>query len=1107
MASNDNNVTMNFGADISELKKGIQEAQRHIRLANAEFKAAASGMDDWDKSADGINKKLKQLGDVLKNQKTILENYERQLELVQKEQGENSKGAEDLKIKIEYQKAAINKTTKEIEDWNESLKHVDDEVEEVGDDLDKTTNGGLSAFAVALGNLAANIISDAISKLKDLAKQTIQVGQDFDTSMSKVAALSGATEEELSQLRDTAKDWGSKTRYSATEAADAIGYMSLAGWDAQTSMDALGGVLNLAASANMDLAEASDIVTDYMSAFNLEAKDSAKFADIMAFAQANANTNVEQLAGAFKNCAANMNAAGQDVETVTSLLAMMANQGLKGEKAGTALSAVMRDITNNMESASFSTGGFVENATKLGYNAGGLLKVLNDLGVSNKEFDEAMKECDGDTESFMESLQSVAKKGADVEGVFKKAGITSEDLGKIFGYITDNAKQFEIGVGDTEVAITDANGKYRDMTDILADIEGALEGMEDGERSAALGATFTADSIKGLNLLLNAGSDDAAAFEESLRDCGGSAEDMANVMQDNLGGDLTAFKSKLEGTQIAIYEKFEPALRSAVDTLSGMLDGVNNLVDHSGEIIAFFEKLAPIVVGVATALGTFLLIVKKAAIVAALTKAITAVKAAFVGLGAVLAANPIGIVVAAIAGLVAAFVVLWNKSEAFRQFWIDLWENIKAAASAAWENIKAFFADAWAGIQELWASAQEFFSAIWEGIKEIFTGAWEAIVNTWGAIVDFFTGLWEGIKEVFSTVAQWINDNVFQPIINFFKPVITFFTEAWTIIKQLAEGCWNAIKLIWKQVKEWFNTNVVKPVKAFFTELWNSIKEAASAAWDFIKGIWAAVSGWFDSTVIKPVAGFFSSLWEGIQSAAGTAWDFIKGVWDKVSSWFNDNVVTPVTTFFTTMWEGLKTKAGEAWEGIKEVFGHVTDWFKDTFSKAWQAVKDVFSTGGKIFDGIKEGIVSAFKVVVNGIIKAINKIIAIPFNAINETLDKIRNIEIAGAKPFAGVVKKFTVPVIPELASGGVLKRGQVGLLEGNGAEAVIPLENNKKWIAATAKALKTAMIGEGLVNVAGRETITNNYNFVQNNTSPKALSRLEIYRQTNNQLQFARGI
>jgi hypothetical protein len=182
-------------------------------------------------------------------------------------------------------------------------------------------------------------------------------------------------------------------------------------------------------------------------------------------------------------------------------------------------------------------------------------------------------------------------------------------------------------------------------------------------------------------------------------------------------------------------------------------------------------------------------------------------------------------------------------------------------------------------------------------------------------------------------------------------------------------------------------------------------------------------------------------------------------------------------------------------------------WFKDKFSKAWQAVKDVFSTGGKIFDGIKEGIADAFKTIVNGLIGGINKVIAVPFKAINGMLDKIKNVKIGPAKPFKKLISRFDVPEIPTLmAAGGVLARGQLGLLEGNGAEAVVPLERNKKWIAKTAQDLKVALNGEGLLGGSGK-VINNNYTFNQTNNSPKPLSRLEIYRQTKNQLNFAKGV
>lgn len=944
----ENEITTSFNVDISELKKGIQEAQRQIRLANAEFKAASSGMDQWDKSAEGIQAKLKQLNTVLENQKKVLKAYEDQLSEIVKEQGENSKQADEMRIKIANQQAAINNTTKEINKWEGALDDVGKELDEDGkkvgefdDSLEDTTKGGLNAFTVALGNLASNVITSVISKLKDMITQTLEVGKQFDSSMANVAALSGATAEELAMLRDTAKEFGSTTKFSASEAADALGYMALAGWDAQQSADALGGVLDLAASSGMGLAEASDMVTDYMSAFNMAASDSTRFADMMAYAQANANTTTEGLGEAFKNCAANLNAAGQDIETTTSLLAMMANQGLKGSRAGTALSAVMRDITKSMD-----------------------------------------------------------------EGA--------------------------ISISNTSVAVMDADGNYRDLTDILRDVEAATAGMGDAEKASALSATFTADSIKGLNLILNAGVDSAADFEKALRDSGGSASEMAKIMNDNLGGDLTALNSKLEGVQIAIYEKFEPALRKGVEALSGVLDVINFIVEHSTE---FITALGAMAAGIAAYLAYTTAVKVMTEGWAALTIVTKAQAAAQAVLNAVMSANPIGIVIAAITALVAAFVLLWNKSEAFREFWIDLWNGLVIMVEDAWAAIKGFF-----------------------------EGAWEFVTGLWGQITDFFTNIWESVKAIFSGIAQWVNDNVFKPIMKFFEPVIRFFKEAFAIIKGLAEGCWTTIKLLWKVAADWFNKNVIEPVKKFFT-----------------------------------------GLWEGIASAARTAWDTIKGIWEPIANWFNTTIIVPVTKFFSGMWDGLVKGASDAWEGIKKVFSVITDWFRDVFTEAWTAVKNVFSTGGEIFTGIVDGIADAFKNIVNAIIGGINAVISIPFNAINNTLDKIRQVEILGIHPFS-FIKKFTVPEIPKLAQGGILKKGQLGLLEGDGAEAVVPLDQNKRWISATAQAMKAALAAEGVI-VNGAGSVTNNYNFTQNNTSPKALSRLEIYRQTNNVLQFAKGV
>ena len=251
-------------------------------------------------------------------------------------------------------------------------------------------------------------------------------------------------------------------------------------------------------------------------------------------------------------------------------------------------------------------------------------------------------------------------------------------------------------------------------------------------------------------------------------------------------------------------------------------------------------------------------------------------------------------------------------------------------------------------------------------------------------------------------------------------------------------------------------------------------------------------------------------MWKTISDAAKVAWTFISGVFKVAATWFNNTIVTPISNFFTGMWDKIKTGASDAWNGITSVFGVVTDWFREKFSAAWQAVKDVFSTGGKIFDGIKEGIVSAFTTVVNAIIRGINKIITIPFDAINSMLNEIRNISILDIQPFAGLWSEnpLSIPQIPELAKGGVLKRGQVGLLEGDGTEAVVPLEKNTEWIKRVAGELSNQFNKPGVnSNITNGGNTVNNYTFNQTNNSPKALNRLEIYRQSKQQQAFIKAV
>jgi phage-related minor tail protein len=238
---------------------------------------------------------------------------------------------------------------------------------------------------------------------------------------------------------------------------------------------------------------------------------------------------------------------------------------------------------------------------------------------------------------------------------------------------------------------------------------------------------------------------------------------------------------------------------------------------------------------------------------------------------------------------------------------------------------------------------------------------------------------------------------------------------------------------------------LIEALPDILVALTEALPEMLQAVWDAIVMVFQNLPDWFGQ--------LFSGAFELIQAAWSAVGEFFSGIWtnitntfSSVGSWFG-TAFSNAWTSVKNAWSGAKNFFSGIWSSIKKSFSSVGSWFKDTFSKAWQAVKNVFSTGGKVFEGIKDGIADVFKTVVNAIIRGINKVISVPFDKINGILTKIKNLSIAGAKPFSGIISTLPVPSIPELEHGTVLEKGQVGLLEGKGAEAVVPLERNKKWI------------------------------------------------------------
>ena len=323
----------------------------------------------------------------------------------------------------------------------------------------------------------------------------------------------------------------------------------------------------------------------------------------------------------------------------------------------------------------------------------------------------------------------------------------------------------------------------------------------------------------------------------------------------------------------------------------------------------------------------------------------------------------------------------------------------------------------------------------WDEIKVFFTETFPSwFSGVAEKISSFFSSAIDKIREVWGNVASWFDENVVQPIASFFAPVVDWFAK------------W--FESIWQTVSDvFYNIGVI-----------------GEGCWEIIKAVWKIVANWFDSKVVEPVGNFFKKLWENVKTFAVSAWNGIKSVFSAISGWINDKVITPVSNFFGKMWSGFLDKAKVAWSGVKTVFGKVADFFGDIFGKAWKKVVSVFSVAGEIFVDIKDGILSSFKWIVNSLIRGINAVVSIPFKGINTALKKIRDIEILGLTPFSNL-KTISIPEIPQLASGGMVRAGQMFIAREAGPELVgsingrTAVANNDQIVAAVSQGVYQAVM------------------------------------------------
>lgn len=984
MAQNDYVIGIGMGLDPSGLKAGLETAKQDIALAKSEFEAAAGWDKAWNNSIDGVQAKIKQLADEVEAKKQMVDLWQNELDRVTDIYGEDSSEAKQTQIKLNNAQAALNKAEgyakslqdrleelqSQEEDTGEATDDLTDDIDDLGEEADDTQKGGLKKLKDSLidikGSVAdkvkqglANIkdkftdlaskgIGKAVDALKDFIRGVVNVGKDFTSTMSMVRANSGASAAEMEELEKVAKEMGASTTFSAVESAEALNYMALAGWDAKQSAEALGGILDLAAAAQMDLGDASDMVTDYLGAFGLKAKDAGHFADVLAYAQSHANTTAAGLGEAYENVAATMGTAGQSVETTTALLMAMANQGTKGSRAGTALNAVMRDLTKKQKDGQVMIGDTAVSIQDEAGNYRDLITILYDVkkatqGMGNAEAQSALMTTF--TSDSVKAVNEIFTEGVVAVGQYRNELKKSDGAAKtISDIMNDNLsgdmKMLDSAVQDIQIGIFELiEGPLRTIVRLVTD---AIRGIKWLAETIYNGLVLLYDhSIGPIIDTLGATWDLLTGnFEGSDEFFGGVADGIKGAFEDadkffdgvwtDITGAFSNAKADLEGVASNMRDGLESGWNGLTQWAGGIWNDIKGAFSNAKtDFEGFASKMREgLQYGWGEIAGWF-------------GDRWTDIKGAFGGAKDALS---------------------------------DVAGKMRSGLETGWENLTTWAGGKWNLIKGAFSNPLETFQGIASSMRSGLESGWNKISETFG-------GIWNAIKSPFDGVGKWFSDNVVGPIKRAFGPLLKFFglggdddtdpyAEQKAKVAELekaykdANSAYNDSVGAWQDANRNWGYGSGREREAFAdyqTKL--SAKNQAYSAWQSALSALKETEEKAKSEVSSGLGGIGNAIIKPFQDA----YDTITGIFGGIGSWFSENVTSPISNALGGAIGVGGDLVGGIVNGIVETGGAVASALGDAASGAVSWVQDLLGihspstvmrdeVGKMIGAGLAEGI-------------------------------------------------------------------------------------------------------------------------------------------------------
>ncbi len=919
-------ITVEIGGDTTKLQTALKGVNTEIRNTQSQLKDVEKLLKLDPGNTELMAQKHRLLGDAVRETKEKLETLktaaeqantalasgeisQEQYDGLQREIIETENNLRDLERQAGQSAVALQK----IAATGEKLKTVGSAIEGVGQKLMPVT--------AAVGGLAT---------------AAVKVASDFDSAMSQVAAVSGATGKDLEALRDKAREMGSKTKFSASEAAEAMNYMAMAGWKTNDMLSGIEGIMNLAAASGEDLATTSDIVTDALTALGLSAEDSGHFADILAAASSNANTNVAMMGETFKYCAPVAGALGFSAEDTAEAIGLMANAGIKSSQAGTA----MRSMLTNLAGEVKFTGGSFGELTIQTTNTDGSMRSLGDI----------LTDCRA---AF--SQMSESEKAANAEALVGKNAMS--------GFLA---------------VMNAAPGDIEKLNGAITNCDGTAEKM----------AATMQDNLAGqLTILKSQLEELAISIGEILMPYIRQIVSWIQGLVDWLNG-LDEGTKKIIVTVALVAAALGPVLiiiGKVVGAIGTIMTVVPQIASAISGVIAFVSgTVIPAISAVVAAIGWVPLAI--AAVVAiivvlynkcewfrdAVNAVWTQIKEFFVSAWEVICSFFTDTIPNAWNSLVSFF-------EGIPEWWNGLWQSVGDFFSNIWTNMmnNPILSGIVDMIRSLWENLSTTLQGIWDGIRTAASGAWELIKNVvLGPVlllIDLVTGnftklkedaaniwnnnnnaastIWNGIKQVIGSLAQGLATHV----TTLFNGLKTTVSNIWTAIKNTASSAWNGLKNLVSSIA----SNVKQAAVNAFKSMVSGIRGALSSLGSVVQSGFQSAISFITSLPGKALQwgkDFVGGIANGIRSAIGNVVNAVSDVADKIRSFLHFSVPDegPLTDYESWMPDFMSGLAKGIEQGRGMVKKAVSDVSSDLMLRPQAAAVQVQGGGSASGDSVNE---------------------------------------------------------------------------------------------------------------------------------------------------------